>query len=111
MFSPKTMSVLIFPLAMPSEIFTRLIPISVKQIPVSRAPFVFGFLSALTRILSPVPSRGIESLIAPSLVFSFEISQSSSFVCRAEAMMATEPAGAFLSLSEISLSAAVQVDF
>ena len=56
-------------------------------------------------------SLGIESLIAPSLAFSLAINQSSSFVWRAEAMMATEPAGAFFSRSEISLSAVVQVDF
>ena len=55
--------------------------------------------------------RATESLIAPSFDFSLLSSQSSSFVCRAEATIATEPAGAFFSLSEISLSAAVQVDF
>ena len=109
--SPKTMSVLIVPFAMPSAILGKLMPISVKQMPVSRAPLVFGFLSALTSSLSASPVRSTESLIAPSFALSLLNSQSSSFVCRAEATMATEPAGAFFSLSAISLSAAVQVDF
>ena len=53
----------------------------------------------------------MESVSAPSFAVSFLSSQSSSFVCRAEAMMATEPGGAFFNLSAISLSAAVQVVF
>ena len=107
----RVKQVLARPRAMPAAIFERLMPISVKLMPVRRAPFVFGFLSWSTSKLSALPMRGTESLIAPSFALSLLNNQSSSFVCRADDTIATEPAGACLSLSAISLSAAVQLDF
>src|SRR5881409_702140 len=92
-------------------ILARFVPIFPydSAMPVRIAPLVFGFGSALTRNLSPWPRRGIESVMAPSRVASFFRRNSSSLVCRAEAMMPTAPAGAFRSNSEISPSTAGQL--
>ena len=55
-------------------------PISLKQIPVSRAPFVFGFLSALTSNLSASPSA--RNGIADRAELRFEFAQQPEFfVC------------------------------
>jgi len=48
---------------MPSAIFGKFVPIGLAAMPVSCAPLLFGFLSALTSNLSPSPVRGTESLM------------------------------------------------
>ena len=98
-----------FPARMPSAICGSLMPISAEANAGEPRAVGVRILVRADQQLVAFAERATESLIAPSFSASFASSHSSSLVCRAEAMMATEPCGAFFSLSAISLSAAVQV--
>jgi hypothetical protein len=93
--SPKTISVLILPLEMPfGDLRQVRAHFGETNSGEPRAVRVRIFVRADEQLVAFANARdGIAD--APSLDFNFEISQSSSFVCRAEATMATEPAGAF----------------
>src|SRR5207302_11396753 len=96
-FSFRITSALILPLLTASAIASRFAPGSDFDPRMSRAPFVFGLRSSLSRMLSPGSRRGTMSIRCVSNDFAnCNVSQSSSFVIRPEAMMAiSEPENPF----------------